>query len=175
MPMDLASYQRALLGLVKGYPPASDTDDAHLREIARSENLKVVHDIILLWQIYVLERSCPLTTALLKRRSLFVETVRAVGSRMSVTAYREKQTLIFLEEVSRHEDSLIRSVAQFEYALLCARQGDPQRRRIRWEVDPAAVLSALIGNLPLPETPLSRPCEIVVSPELPDYFQIVAA
>jgi hypothetical protein len=86
----------------------------------------------------------------------------------------EKQTLIFLEEVSRHEDSLIRSVAQFERALLCARQGDPQHRRIRWEVDPAAVLSALIGNQPLPETPLSRPCEIIVSPEFPDYFQIVS-
>jgi hypothetical protein len=170
--MDIATYQRTLLGLIKGTYAVSDAEDPHIREVAQSANLKVVQDIVLLWQVYVLERGCPLTSALLKRRDLFIALLRPLSQRISATAYRERQMLLFLEEVSRQEDSLLRSIAQFEYALLLVKLGDTQPYRIGWDYDPYAVLSALLTDQPLPEQPLTQPCKILVSHRLPNGFEI---
>lgn len=171
--MDLATHQRKLLGLVKGAYQPTRKDDPYIHAVAVSPHLKLVQQIGMLWQIYVLERSCPLTTAALKQRGRYLETVRDFTRRADTTAYRETQASDFLNQMSRHDDRLIREVAQFERALTGAKQGQQAEQAILWQHSPYVTLHALLNDLPLPdETPTTY--EVVVSAAIPDLFRVNA-
>jgi hypothetical protein len=171
--MDLATHQRKLLGLIRSTYQAGADDDAYIRAVARSKDLEEAWRNIFLWRIYVLQRSCVLTFRLLKRRQVLDEAVSAFIAQRNISPFRETQGPAFLEMLSGHRDTLIASVAQFEAALMKVRQGDTRSFTIRWDVEPKGILSSLANDISF-EDPISEGFyEIVVSREVPSYFQVV--
>jgi hypothetical protein len=116
--MDLATHQRKLLSLFRSNYQAHPDDDSYIQRIARSKDLKEARGNIFLWRIWVLERTAPLTFALLKHRKLLNQAVTAFIKGHNISPFRETQAPEFLAMLSTHDDSLIASVAQFELALL---------------------------------------------------------
>jgi hypothetical protein len=148
----LEEQQHALLDLIKGRggePP----DDPYLAEVVRSPGLAMVREIALWWRALPLTVQCRFTSRLLKRMSRFDEAVAA--------HFRAHATSNFVEEFSRHflhmlasqSDPLLAALAQFEYALMEARDGSSESFEICWDRDPDAVILALEqhGTIPSPD------------------------
>src|SRR5215469_1289389 len=112
--MDLATHQRKLLGLFRSTYQVRGDDEDYIHRVAQSKDLEEGRRNILLWRVWVLERTAVLTFNLLKRRHLLEEAVSAFMRQCNISPFRETQTPAFLEAMSGHADSLVASVAQFE-------------------------------------------------------------
>jgi hypothetical protein len=172
--MDLATHQRTLLGLFRSTYRVSAADDAYIQRVAQSRDLHEARISIFMWRIYVLERTCPLTFALLKRRNLLKSAVEDFIARTNISPFRETQAPDFLAGLGEHDDRLVVSVAQFELALLKVRQGDARCHVVRWNVEPHEILNALAREIPLEGEIPAGDYEIIVSGHFPSQLQIVA-
>jgi hypothetical protein len=173
--MDLATHQRKLLSLFRDTYQVLAGDDAYISEVAQSKHLEEGRRNILLWRIYVLERTCPLTVTLLRRRNLLEDTLSAFMARNNISPFRETQGPAFLEKLSDHYDRLIASVAQFELALMKVREGDPGSYIVPWDVAPYAILNSLARDIPLSEDAMPEGSyQILISRDLPRQFQILS-
>jgi hypothetical protein len=172
--MDLASHQRILLGLIRSNYEVGRDDDDYFHLVARSPDLEEARGNIFLWRVYVLERTCVLTVALLRQRELLEPALQAFVRTRNVSPFREYQPLLFLESLAGHPDPLVVSVSQFELALMKVREGDANEYVVPWQVDPRGVLHRLAQDLPL------SPCEPAgafvtrMSNKLPKQFEIEA-
>lgn len=171
--MDLAAHQRKLLGLIKSTYQGADDDDPYIRAVADSEHLRLVREIADWWRIFNLEQYCVLTSRLLKRKGLFEETVHAFSGKSGLSPYIERLGAGFLEEMSRHHDSLVASVARFELALIRIKRGDVGRYVVNWRHAPHIILDSLIRGSPYSEKEAEGLYQTVVSIDLPGLFQIV--
>jgi hypothetical protein len=173
--MDLASHQRMLLGLVRGTHVVLPHDDPYYHRVATSTDLEVARTNIALWRLFVLERTCVLTVALLRRRQSLMATLDAFVRSSNISPFREFQALAFLEFLHDHPDALLASVSQFELALTKVRDGDPGPYHVHWSREPTAVLMALAQNDPLEEAKLDGSYMTRISGELPFLFEASAA
>ena len=173
--MDLASHQRLCLGLIRGTHVVQPHDGPYYQRVATSTDLDVARTNIALWRLYVLERTCVLTVALLKRRELLMSTLDAFVGSCNLSPFREFQPLAFLEFLHDHPDPLVASVSQFELALTRVRDGDPDTYHVHWLRDPSAVLMALAQNAPLEETILDGSYTTRISGDLPFLFEASVA
>ena len=172
--MNLATHQRKLLALFRSNDEVPPDEDAYIQRVARSKDLEEARGNILLWRVWVLERTAPLTFNLLKQRNLLQETVSAFIRGHNISPFRETQAPAFLEELSGHEDNLIACVAQFELALLKVKQGDCGFYVVRWDVDPLRILNSLARGGPVEDEAPEGAYEIHISQELPSRFRIVS-
>jgi hypothetical protein len=170
--VDLATHQRQLLGLFRSRHKVSERDDSYIRRVAESKDLAEARGNIFLWRIYVLEKTAPLTFALLKRRNLLARAVNSFIETCNISPFRETQAPAFLELLGQHEETLVASVAQFELALLKVRQGDPAKYVIPWSVEPHTIIDSLARHMPLDGNPQQGNYHIVVSRDLPFRFEI---
>jgi len=170
--MDLATHQRALLGLFRGTRQPRPDDDPYVQTVARSPDLVEARRNIFLWRVYVLERSCVLTFRLLRRKGLLAEAIGRFINARNISPIRETQAPAFLETVAAHADALIAAVARFELALMKAREPGASACALEWSVDPHGVLNALARDLPLCEPIPPGAFQIIVSPELPGLFEV---
>jgi hypothetical protein len=171
--MDLAVHQRKLLGLFKSTYRVGAHDDAYIQQVAESKDLEEARGNILLWRVWVLERTAALTFSLLKQRNILQETMNAFIREHNISPFRETQAPAFLEALSDHHDSLIASVARFELAFLKVRQGDPDLYVVPWNVNPYTILNSLAKGLPLEDSVPEGAYEIRISRGFPSHFQIV--
>lgn len=172
--MDLANHQRILLGLIRSNYQVRPDDDTYFHRVSQSGDLEEARGNILLWRVYVLERACVLTFALLKQRNLLRQELEAFIRQYNISPFRETQPPDFLEALSSHGDSLIASVAQFELALWKVRQGDPSSYTVSWSIEPHTILNNLAKNLPIDEENAPKgEYRVLVSRDLPFQFQIV--
>jgi hypothetical protein len=148
--MELGAHQRILLGLLRSNYRVRQDDDAYFHQVARSGDLQEARGNIFLWRVYVLERTCVLTVALLRQRKLLEPALQAFISSHNVSPFREYQPLAFLASLANHPDHVIVSVSQFELALMKVRAGDPASYAVAWRVDPQRVLNSLAQELALP-------------------------
>lgn len=173
--MDLATHQRKLLGLFRNTYQVRDDDDAYVRKVAESQHLEEGRRNILLWRIFVLERTCPLTVRLLRRRNLLEPILSAFMARTNLSPFRETQGPAFLKALSKHDGRLVASVAEFELALMRARQGDQESYALLWDVDPFVILNSLAQDIPFPDHETRKGVyQILISQHVPGHFQIVA-
>lgn len=170
--MNLADCQRKLLGLFRDTYQVSAVDDSYIHKVALSKCLGEGRRNILLWRIYVLERTCPLTVTLLRRRNLLEKTVNSFIARNNISPFRETQAPAFLEDLNAHRDSLIASVSQFELALMKVRQGDSRPYVVSWDVEPIGILNSLALDAPFDGKIPEGLFQILVSREVPGQFQI---
>ncbi len=178
--MDLALHQRQLLGLFRSTCDVGQDDDAYIQTVARSRDLREGRRNILLWRVWVLKRTCPLTFTLLRRRGILEESVAAFISQQNISPFRETQAPVFLEWLGGHSDRLVACVAGFERALTKVRQGDGETHILAWPVDPGPVLHSVAKDTALPDERTSLcdersggPWATVISRDLPGGFEIV--
>ncbi len=146
--MNLATHQRILLGLIRDtYTPRAEDDD-YVHRVAACPDLQEARGNIFLWRVYVLERTCVLTVALLRQRGWLDDALNTFMRTHNVSPFREYQPLAFLEFLADHDDSLVVSVSQFELALIKVRGGDTGMYAVNWNVDPHGVLHCLAQGLP---------------------------
>jgi hypothetical protein len=172
--MNLARQQRMLLSLLRGSYNAGPGDDPYILKVARSRDLAEARRNVLMWRVYVLERTCALTFALLKQRDLLDEALTEFIKRHNISPFRETQGPMFLEALREHPDPLVASVSQFELALMRVRQGDSGSYVIPWTVEPSTVLHKLARSLPLSQNLHEGTYQIRVSRDLAHQFEILA-
>ncbi len=169
--MNLATQQRALLGLIRGNGETAMGNDEYIDAVARSRDLQEARRNIFLWRTYVLERTAALTFALLKRRGLLREVLGAFITESNISPFRETQAPLFLESLCSHADPLVASVAQFELALLRVKEGDRRVFVSEWSTDPYCVLNGLAQDLPIEDAAPGN-FRVEVSNDLPYLFRI---
>lgn len=170
--MDLATHQRKLLGLFRSTYQVCADDDAYIHKVAQSKDLEEGRRNIFLWRVFVLERTCALTTNLLRQRNILEEILHRFIAGNNISPFRETQAPAFLESLSGHPDHLIASVARFELALMKVRQGDPVTYVIPWKVEPDSVLNSLAKNISLKNGVPQGRYQILVSRNIPGNFEI---
>jgi hypothetical protein len=171
--MDLANHQRILLGLIRSNAQPRPDEDAYFHNVSQSKDLQEARGNIFLWRVYVLERACVLTFALLKQRNLLEQELEAFIRQHNISPFRETQPPDFLEALTSHDDPLIASVAQFELSLWKVKQGDSGSYTVDWSIEPHTILYNLAKNLPIDEE--SAPegdYQILISGEIPSLFEI---
>ncbi len=171
--MDLATRQRHLRDLIKGRPVGAVQEDPYLETVAHSPGLTIVREIVLWWRAIGLERSCPLTTAALKRLGLFDESLVRFVREKPISPYVDELARAFLIVVGRHPHPLPAAVAQFEHAVLTAKAGDAGMHIVLWRYDPVSTLSGLLEGLPIADRPAAVPTyRTIVSRQLPELFRV---
>jgi hypothetical protein len=147
----LEHRQRGLLDLVKnrGQFPC----DPYLQQVANSRELAMVRKIALWWRAVSLEAQCRFTARLLKRLDCFDARVGDYFDRHATSPFIEELSLGFLASLHDHDDPLVCSIAQFEFALLKVRSGSADTHEIEWDRNPDRVVLALERADELP------PCE----------------
>jgi hypothetical protein len=170
--MDLATQQRALFRLVHSETPDAAGDDPYLLEVAASAHLGVLREIIAAWRAFDVERSCPLTAALLHERGFFEATLRQFAGR-SISPFIEGFSQAVLEGLEEHEDPLVVSVARFERALHRVKLGDSGEFTVEWEQDPRPVLDALMTSQAVPREPAPLRYQTRISHRYPNFIHLV--
>jgi hypothetical protein len=148
---DLARHQRTLLALMRSAAPPEPEDDPYFHRVATSADLAEARRNVLLWRVYVLERSCVLTVALLRRRRTLGVTLQEFIASHNLSPFREFQPRDFLSWLSASGDPLLAALASFEIAFTAIREGDTTAHEVAWPVDPHTVLDALTLGKPLAE------------------------
>ncbi|WP_374583240.1 hypothetical protein [Pseudoduganella sp.] len=170
--MDLASHQRILLGLMRATFEPGAADAPYYHRVAASIDLQEARGNVYLWRVFVLERTCVLSVALLRQRGLLEEALQAFIRRQNISPFREYQPLAFLAFLAGHADPLVVAVAQFELALMKVRAGDAGSYVVDWCCDPAPLLHALAQGAPLPAPAAPAAYRSTVSAALPHLFEI---
>ena len=118
MNFDIADWQRGAAALIGG--AFYDGPDPALQELARSERLDIIREIIQSWRVLRIRTCCPLTAGLLEARGIFPEVV-AVASENGASPYREAFAMAFLAFVAeRFEDEDVVETARFEEEMIRA-------------------------------------------------------
>ena len=161
----LEHRQRGLLDLVKnrGHVPR----DPYLRQVANSRELTMVRKIALWWRAMSLEAQCRFTARLLKRLGCFDARVGDYFDRHATSPFIEELSLGFLASLHDHGDPLVRSIAQFERALLNIRSGSADTYEIEWDRNPDRVVLALERADELPACEPNCRYRMQVSRDLP--------
>ena len=171
--MELETYQRKLAGLIKGTYSPEPNDDAHLKSIAKSENLLVTQEIITWWRQLCIERYCQLTSAALKQLGIFeIETERMVNQ-WEFSSYIEELGHQFLVKMQNHELELVACLAKFESALINVKQGIVDSVTVEWQHAPYAVLSRVVTGSGLHTIKPTGYYETLVSRDLPGLFKVL--
>jgi hypothetical protein len=173
--VELRALQTKLLGLITSTYRSTEDDDPYLGRIDGSEHLALVREIASWWQAVAIESHCRLTTALLRRRGIMDEVIDRFTFRADVSPFHRQQVGIFLDELSRHPDPVIASVAAFERALLSVTVFRSEEEvTVAWDRDPYVVLSALMWDRPLEEPVEARGLRYrtVVRADLPGSFRV---
>ncbi len=170
--MDLATHQRILLGLVRSSYEVQADDDDYFHRVANSRDLEEARGNIFFWRVYVVERTCVLTVALLRRLQQLEPALQAFIRRHNISPFREFQPPAFLASLADHPDHLVASVSQFELALMRVRDGDPTCHIVAWQIEPHEVLMSLAQGAQSNTEPPTGAYTTRISRDLPFLFEI---
>lgn len=143
MSVDLAALQRGLADVLRGGDPPAD--DAYVHEVAQSQGVVVVREILRSWRELMIRRACPMTVVLLQQRDLFQDALSVFlrhGSPPSI----DEIALVFLDLAADSADPLLAAVAQFERAMIRTCHGDPTDHIVAWPCDPNTAIGRLLAN-----------------------------
>ena len=87
--MDLAVHQRAMLGLFRATYRVSDDDEPYISRVAQSQDLQEARGNVLMWRFYVLQRTCPLSLALLQRHGVLRRAIEDFIAQCNISPFRE--------------------------------------------------------------------------------------
>jgi hypothetical protein len=144
----LEAHQRGLLDLLKNR--AGRRDDPYLRQVDGSRELAMLRKIALWWQAFAIETQCRWTTRLCKRLGCFDALVAQHFDRNATSPFVEELGLQFVRSLRGHDDGLIRSVSQFEYALHAHTGESGETCEIEWDRNPDVLIGALETGAALP-------------------------
>ncbi len=146
MSFDLAALQGQLASLVRGRRP-NDAGD-YIHTVSTSVGMEVMREIIVSWRDLILRRTCPLTAALLDHHGRLKGAIASLCTR-PMPAYIDSMAAEFVAGFIDDADPLIAAAAQFEQAVLLARQSMIESMTIVWPHDPEDVVHRLTSHIPL--------------------------
>jgi hypothetical protein len=144
----LEAQQRGLLDLIKGR--GARFSDEYLIRVADSGGLRMIREIAIWWREFQLENRCHFTARLLKRLGTFDTAVISYFQSHATSPFVEELSRDFLSSLQGHEDTLVRAVTQFEFALLEARAGADRIFEVSWDRNPDHVFVALEEGVDIP-------------------------
>lgn len=144
----LEAQQRGLLDLLKRRGPLPE--DPYLRLVSESPALAVVRATALFWRGYQLRSQCQFTASLLRRLACFDACVTDYFCHNGTSPYTDQLSRGFLHYLLSDPRPLVRSVAEFELAVLELKSGSAHRFEIAWDRNPNLVLEALSTGSHLP-------------------------
>lgn len=172
--MDLATHQRKLLGMIKGaYTPAA-SDEEYLQRLEGSSGLSMVREIVAWWRAFGLERTCILTSRLLKRLGRFEEAVSTFLLRPGSSSQNKRNAVDFFEMLAEDGDGLVASLARFEAAMLRVKQGDSATYVIEWGHEPMAVIDSLLHSTSPDLAKVRGRWRTIVTRSEPELFRVEA-
>jgi hypothetical protein len=160
--LTLLKQQQKLLEILRGRPARAETSgtdpmndvintDPWLASVVCSPGLLILRQTASWWQRFQIESSCRYTSRLMKRLGCFESSLAAHFAAHSAAPAIEDLAAQFLTSIEKHENPLVRPVAQFELFCLGPAGATPRAVTIVWDRDPEAVIVALDRSLPLPE------------------------
>jgi hypothetical protein len=170
--MNLAEVQRGLSEVVR--TGATTIDDDYLREVAASDRVALLREIVVWWRSFGVQRACPLSAGLLLRQGRLDDVVVRFVADHSISPYIEDLASAFVDALRSDDDELVAAVASFEAAIIKVKRGDRGRHVVPWPTEPYAVLGALLGGGPLPDS-AGDPAWTVVAADLPRRFEVLSA
>jgi hypothetical protein len=174
----LAEMQRALRDILRSPDVSPSADDpelsAYLDEVNKSGRVQVLTHIMQSWRVYDLERACPLTAAALHSRGYWESTLEYFNVEAH-SPFVERLAGRFLDVASEHVDPLVASVARFERAYGAVVRGSEERFVVRWDREPAEVLTRLVTRMPLDDLHTGGTYLTNLARDLPNLFEISIA
>lgn len=170
--MNLVEHQRKLLLMIKGSYNPSIMDEPYLRAVAKSEHLELVREIATWWRIFDIERYCALTARLLKQRGIYETSVNQFVKTHTISPFINELGEAFLMDLSESNDRLLSEVSRFELALTRVKRGDQSAYTIKWEHDPATVLTCLVKGIAFETDKTHGNFLVTVSATIPGMFSI---
>jgi hypothetical protein len=161
----LELYQRGLLDLLKSR--GSMPEDPYLHRVAESNELKMLREIAVWWRTFQIEAQCRFTSRMLKRLHCFHEEVISYFTANRTSPFVEELSRDFLSWLRSHDNLLVRTVAEFERALLEVRAGCAERFEILWDRHPDLVFRALENGDEFPTPEPEYVYRMVIARELP--------
>ena len=158
MSVDLAALQRGLANVLRGSAPPPG--DAYVAEVAESQGIVVVREILRSWRELLLRRACPMTVVLLDQRDLFQDALSVFLTQGSPPSIDE-MALVFLDISAESADPLLSAVAQFERAMIRTCHGDATDHIVVWPCDPTAAIELLFANECVDDLPKERVVTVV--------------
>ena len=174
--MNLQTLQTDLLNRFKYRSKALAITDVYLRRAAF--NLRHPKNVISWWRKIQVQDDCLLTGTLLKKSGTFDYTLgQFIMERFSI--FKEEVGISFLDFIRRNQQAnvLLKSVSQFEYAVLRLKTGHSDDVVIPWPYEPFGVIESLLDNTYNENVLRPGNFEIIVSesygPELFRVYEIV--
>ena len=171
--MDIRTLQTKIRDFLKMPVPSPAPDDPpYIHQLARSEELTLAREIAHWWRAYQIEQFCPLTATWLQLQDQLDEKVTRFYENTNVSAFIEQASADFLDFLPADADSITRSIARFEKALIEVRRGEKKEYEIEWNMNPYMVLDALLERRkPDLETGQGR-YVTAVSSQNPEFFNV---
>jgi hypothetical protein len=141
--MNLAQHQQELSQLLLRGAKGVLSDDPYTRMVSTSPHLELLRETILWWREFDVERTCPLTSELLRRRGVFQAAVEDFSAAGGISPFVEILGQAFLEYTARSTDAVTASMARFERAVIRVKLGDPATYIVDWPCDPRDVLNGV--------------------------------
>lgn len=168
--MELRQLQQGIFQTLKS--PENPTNDSYLREVANSDGLQILREIVLWWRALQMEQFCILSSVYLKRHNQFDQTIQGFYHSTNVSAFIEEAGLEFFNFLSTGKDPILSALAQFERALILVKKGSKEETITKWPCDPQALLTGIMHQQVLPKIDLSTGYQTRVSARIPGMFQV---
>jgi len=163
--MSLELYQRGLLELIKGRGVVAE--DPYLCSVAASREIEILREIAVWWRVFQIEAQCHFTARLLKRLGCLHETVALYFATNRTSPFVEELSRDFLKWLRFHDNPLVRTVAEFEWALLEVRGDSSETFQVLWDRHPDLFFKSLESGEEFPETETDCLYRMTLARELP--------
>ncbi|RYZ51017.1 MAG: hypothetical protein EOO14_18550 [Chitinophagaceae bacterium] len=162
--MKLRLLQTSLSALIKSRPLPQGIHDDYLQEVQASNHLLLIQKIAFWWRKVQVEPYCRLTTTFLKSTGQFDTVLTGFISEKDFSSFRDEVGRQFLSYVIQKEsNTLARSVADFELAVILLKSGEEVQACMYWEYEPYEVIHHLLKDSLKVETLTKGVYEVTVS------------
>jgi len=174
--MRLDNLQRSLAQLVREGAITERTADPatadYLRTVATTTGLRVMRDVVREWRQLLLRQGCPLTTGALLAECRFAASVEKFMRAESLDPLAQNLVTRFLAWVANCRDDDVKSLAQFEHALINVRRGINSKIVVPWKCHPLDAVAAALHARPMPKPYLHAIYLTEIAAHLPGGFSI---
>jgi hypothetical protein len=145
--MYLQQLQNNLFDIIKSRSSPSIKTCEYLQQVNASYNLLLIRKVALWWRKFQIENFCRLTSSYLKSHNKFDVEVWNFYRNVNHSPFREVVGFQFLDfEIKENADDLLKSIAQFESAIIKLKSGKKIQSTIMWNYEPYRVIKYLLRD-----------------------------
>jgi hypothetical protein len=142
--MQLRELQTGLYDLIKS--GTTNESDDYFEMLRHANNIHVVRKVALWWRHLHITEFCTLTTAWLKYEKKLDQAVASFFYTQKYSPYRKEVGMQFLMFISTTGSGFIKTIADFELALIKVKSGMKVSLVQRWPFEPYYLLNRLLNS-----------------------------